>query len=434
MSISSIKRRPIGFLGTVAPLCISVSLVAWLSGCQVIDRPTNPNGDGTSSVANVTLGKSWEPAANSIKLADEPISDVIEIVGVDEAARQRFARRAQDDQGWRSRNGARFGALYVAPSGKAYGRPGDAVEWPAPDAKAGRGSAGFTADASTSQADVEAVALPVELTEPKPEAGPARARIGTDWTIDRRSRQSSINALTSVPLRMVGAMSNSDPQRSGCTGTKIGPRAVLTAAHCVMDEDGNISRSGWFHPGKTNAQTPNGSMRWQGVFLRDWRIHPRHDYAVVFLDDSAAAVGLGWLGVHYWNDSAGYAGRGASLHGYPCGPDNAKCGPVTAQRCKASPRADKRCDGWMYSHSRNLTASSFRDDELLQYDHDMSSGQSGAAVYVQLSPGDRRVVAVNTHSWGGVSMGARFRASMWNDVCSWIAAVPSAFGSHNTCN
>jgi hypothetical protein len=140
------------------------------------------------------------------------------------------------------------------------------------------------------------------------------------------------------------------------------------------------------------------------------------------------------MGIGWWNSASSYNGRGSSLFGYPCGA-NRDCGEIDEQRCKASPRTDHRCDGWMYGHARTLTTSSFRSDDLLQYDNDMSSGQSGSAVYTWFN-NSPMVLAVNTHSWSGVSMGPRFRQSMWNDVCAWIAhpAKQSAYATHPLCN
>jgi V8-like Glu-specific endopeptidase len=411
-------------LASTLGLCLSLT-----AGACALDAEPAPD----TTEEHVPRG-SWEPVANPVRIAAE-VSDSLAVLRMDDETQRELADRALGDRTWLAGTGERYEALYVSPSGKAYGRLGAAPAWPEPDAQVGAGSLGWIPDSEAPGAVVDAVP---ELRD-SGEAGEAPdgalyARITTDISNDRRSRFGNVASLTSVPLRMVGVMtSNGDTDRGGCTGTKIGPRAVLTASHCVMNEDGDIRTSGWFNPGQTNTTTPNGSFRWSGVYLRDWRIHRRYDYAIVFLQDNVDAVGLGWLGVAYWNSAAGYSGRGASLHGYPCGPAR-DCGQVTEQRCAASPRRDKRCDGWMYSHSTNLWSNSYRNDGLLQYDHDMSSGQSGSSVYVQLSPGDRRVVAVNTHSWNGVSMGARFRSYMWNDVCTWIAAVPSQFGTHGSCN
>ena len=48
--------------------------------------------------------------------------------------------------------------------------------------------------------------------------------------------------------------------------------------------------------------------------------------------------------------------------------------------------------------------------------------------------GTPAVMAVHYGPNGSYNAGARFRTSMWNDVCTWIADVPSAYGTHGLCN
>jgi V8-like Glu-specific endopeptidase len=335
---------------------------------------------------------------------------------------------AERDRAWYAGDGSRYEALYIHSDGRTYGRRAAAsTTYGLPnEANMFGGSAGVRP--GTTREDVRRdPALAIEQDGLTAQT----ARITTDWWNDRRVRVST--GMTSYPTRTIGSMSGSGNTQDGaCSGTKVGPRAVLTAAHCVMGQDGNIAFSGRFNPGQTSTTTPNGSIPWSGVFLRDWRIHGKYDYAIIYLQDTPAAVGLGWMGIGWWNSASGYDGRWASLFGYPCGA-NRGCGAITVQRCNASPRTDKRCDGWMYGHSRPLTLTSFMTNDLLQYDNDMSSGQSGSAVYTWFNGGPM-VLAVNTHSSNGISRGVRFRQSMWNDVCSWIAIGASAYATHALCN
>jgi V8-like Glu-specific endopeptidase len=372
----------------------------------------------------------WEVAANPVALRVASIDDRVSMPSANgQRTESSFALAAEADRTWYAADGKRYDALYINDDGKAYGRRAGARRTGALPTAANDFGA-FTGNAASFE---EALAEGAAgLLGKLPEMAPAR--IWTNWQDDRRYRVST--GMTTFPTRVMGQMSSTgNTQDGGCSGTKIGPRAVLTAAHCVMDSTGTVTLNGWFNPGQTSTTRPNGSIRRNGVFLRDWRVHRKYDYAVVYLDDSPATVGLGWMGIVWWNNSAGYNGKAAKLFGYPCGA-NRNCGSITEQRCKDSPRADKRCDGWMYGHSRLLDGSSFRNDELLQYDNDMSSGQSGSAVWTWYNNTDAAVMAVNTHSWDGVSMGARFRQSMWDDVCSWIAhpLKQSAYATHSLCH
>ncbi|HET9934214.1 MAG TPA: trypsin-like serine protease [Polyangiaceae bacterium] len=384
------------------------------------NAPAVPDsGDVTPNAALPLLGR-WEPTAHRAHLAATPVED--SVFDLPEAELARIAEEAEHDLTWYAADGERYEALFVLEDGTAFGRRG-----PAPDAPPPNEGNHFGASERIPAVSIE----PVEQGGLRLQAG-----IATDSSDDRRLRTSSTTTLTSYPARTSGAMSGSgNTQSGGCTGTKIGPRAILSAGHCVMNSAGDISFTGRFNPGQTNTTTPNGSIPRSGVYLRDWRVHRKYDYSVAFLQDSSAVVSLGWMGVMWWNSQSGYTGRIAQNLGYPCGPNNG-CGAITEQTCKASPRSDKRCDGWMYGHNRPLGSNAFTSDDLLRYDNDVSKGHSGSAIFTTVDDMPN-VMAVVTHGViGEQALGPRFRTSMWNDVCSWIADpnFQSAFATHSLCH
>ena len=87
----------------------------------------------------------------------------------------------------------------------------------------------------------------------------------------------------------------------------------------------------------------------------------------------------------------------------------------------------------MYGDSATLHATAATSDDRLEYNLDTSDGHSGSAIYTYLD-GVPAVLAVHYGPASGYNAGSRFRTSMWNDICTWIADVPSAFGTHALCH
>jgi V8-like Glu-specific endopeptidase len=375
----------------------------------------------------------WEPLAHPLKIADGPIED--RMYEMTETKRAELVEAAAKDLSWFSSEGERYEALYVLENGTAYGRKGPAPSMPPPNTppsnQFGLGEVDALAEPQAGSGVHGPSAQVDDLSNP---VRPAGSLIETDYTSDGRARKST--NLNQSPWRLTGAISgNGNTQSGGCSGTKVGPRAVLSASHCFLTEDGMITGlNGFFNPGQSSTATPNGSIPWNGLFLRDWRLAAKADYAVFYLADSSTTYNLGWMDIGYWDTAAEYTGVVVNLSGYPCG-SNTDCGSTAVQRCAASPRADKRCDGWMYSDASTLYAASFRSDGQLEYSNDCSFGQSGAAMYMTNFWGPI-VLAVQTEAPTGVCRGPRFQLSMWNDVCTWIAnpQKQSAFGNHSQCN
>ncbi len=214
----------------------------------------------------------------------------------------------------------------------------------------------------------------------------------------------------------------------------VGPRHLVTASHCVLEADGDLATSGWWSPGQTETQTPNGGpYRWRGLSLRDWRNGAKWDYALLYLDDNPAVATLGWFGMAYWTSASSYVGRTTYQFGYPCG-NNLSCGSSTTglHRCKASPDTYKRCDGWMYGDATTLQSGASTSDDRLKGNYDSTNGQSGMILYTFLGS-KRAVLAVHKGLTGGLNGGPRLRSSMYNDLCTWIGIVNSIYGTDGLC-
>lgn len=54
-------------------------------------------------------------------------------------------------------------------------------------------------------------------------------------------------------------------------------------------------------------------------------------------------------------------------------------------------------------------------------------------IYTYLG-GSPAVMAIHYGPSGNYNAGSRFRTSMWNDICTWIADVPSSYATHSLCN
>lgn len=132
-----------------------------------------------------------------------------------------------------------------------------------------------------------------------------------------------IQATTRIPWRMICQLiiTSRTGSMSRCTGWFIGPRAVMTAGHCVYSH----SAGGWpkkidVIPGLNSTLRPYGSLSSSSFCsVKGWvnKKKKEYDYGVIFLPNKSLGNRVGWFGFAALTDAslknllvnnAGYAG------------------------------------------------------------------------------------------------------------------------------
>jgi V8-like Glu-specific endopeptidase len=225
------------------------------------------------------------------------------------------------------------------------------------------------------------------------------------WPDDRQPQRANTEYPFSAIVHLA-ELGLPDGYEGGGTGAMIGRSTLLTAAHVFWDGSNFREFDAW--PGvdiEDADPTPFGSFSCYGVIIAAESGWPANDYAVVDFKspnydcNDAPGDSTGWMGLNALDDAA-LSNATAHLYGYPLDDDH----PYPQ----------------LWGMAGTLLPP-FPD--LLRWDMDQSSGQSGSPIYVFDGAGYPDVVAVTSKGVGDFgayeNRGPRVTKQLLANVDAW---------------
>lgn len=253
---------------------------------------------------------------------------------------------------------------------------------------------------------------------------------------DDRARVTQAQA-TAYPWRAVAAIRlTPNITTSSCSAFKVGPRHLLSAAHCFYEARSSGTAGlkvalssfrlvyGQYGSGNAASNMPvNGhKVAIEALYVPPGYIssnatNATDDWALIRVANSESLPG--WFRTKAFTNAE-----------IPLLPEPKAAGfPLPAQKCVASPLTDRQCGGYQYHAALAENGNIFLSASFLDTQADWTTGQSGGPVFAKVSgqadPEQRWAMGIIHGSGGASSFARRITSVISQKVCQQIAAFPS---------